>query len=130
MPGESERDRAGSRDEEELAVETEPVFDGCYLVTLEGELDLQSAPVLEEAIAGLHRQNARTLILNLEDCHFVDSTGLQVVLKSTRGLDGGTTELLLAGASGPVLKLFETTGVTNMVLVYETVEQAKHAALG
>jgi anti-anti-sigma factor len=121
---------ADGRGGDELTVEAERLFAGCHLMTLRGELDLDAAPVLEDVIAGLHRENARTLILSLEECTFVDSTGLQAVLKSARGLDSGGVELVLAGARGPVLRLLEATGVTNLALVYESVEQAKRAALG
>jgi anti-anti-sigma factor len=113
-----------------FSVDTEPVFDGCHLVTVRGALDLAAVPVLQERLARLHEQSARTLILALDECTFIDSTGLQAVLRSTKEFDDGGIDVLLAGVHGPVRRVFEVTGVTNMVLVFPTVEQAKRAALG
>jgi stage II sporulation protein AA (anti-sigma F factor antagonist) len=130
MPSEADGRGAYTRSGDELTVQAEPVFEGCHLMKLRGQLDLETAPLLKDVIAELDRENARTLILSLEECTFVDSTGLQAVLKSAKDLDSGGVKLLLAGARGPVLRLLETTGVTNMALVYESVDQAKRAALG
>jgi anti-anti-sigma factor len=121
--------KPGSQEKVPFSVDAEPVFDGCHLVTIRGELDLDTAPALKGKLDELHDQSARTLIVSLEECTFVDSTGLQAVLQATKGLDDGGTELLLAGVRGAVRRVFETTGVTNLVLVFPTVEQAKRAAL-
>jgi anti-sigma B factor antagonist len=120
----------GAQSDGDFSVETEKLSDDCYQVSVSGDLDLDSAPELRTTIDGLYGQRLRKLILGLTDCTFIDSTGLQAVLQSTRGLDHGDAELLLAGPRGPVRRVLDVTGVANMVLIYPTVEQARRAAVG
>ena len=114
----------------DFSVEAEKLSDDCYQVSVSGDLDLDSASELRATLDGLYEQELRTLILGLTDCTFIDSTGLQAVLQSTRGLDHGDTELLLAGPRGSVRRVLDVTGVSKMVLIYPTVEQARRAAVG
>src|SRR5687767_245427 len=106
-----------ARSDGDFSVETEKLGEGCYQVSVSGDLDLDSASELRAALDGLYEDKLRTLILGLTDCTFIDSTGLQVVLQSTRSLDHGDTELLLAGPSGSVRRVLDVTGVSNMVLI-------------
>ena len=46
-----------------------------------GELDLDTEPQLEEAIAAAHEQQAPRLVLDLRKLTFMDSTGLRLVIR-------------------------------------------------
>jgi anti-anti-sigma factor len=120
----------GAQSDRDFSVETEELSDGCYQVSVSGDLDLDSAPELRAALDGLYEHKLRTLILSLKDCSFIDSTGLQAVLQSTRGLDHGDIVLMLAGPSGSVSRVLDVTGVSKMMPVYPTVEEARRAAVG
>jgi len=87
--------------------------DGAVLLYLRGELDLGSAPLLRAALA---RLGGRTVVIDLGDLTFMDSTGLAVLLENRRE-DGG---LRIRGATGRVRALLERTGVLAVLAVEET----------
>jgi anti-sigma B factor antagonist len=80
------------------------------IVHLAGELDLATAPELEETLNAL-RPVCERIILDLADLEFIDSTGLRlaVVEHGRASMDG--FEFVVAGASGPVLRVLQLTGL-------------------
>jgi anti-sigma B factor antagonist len=90
-----------------------------HRLLLAGELDIASAPILEAAIEGLCENGTGTIVLDLSQLTFMDSTGLRAVLAADRLCNGNGHGLSLAGANGAVQRLFELTGVTG-ALRFET----------
>jgi anti-sigma B factor antagonist len=80
------------------------------IVHLAGELDIGTAPALAEALRSLERPCER-IILDLTSLEFIDSTGLRlaVVEHGRANMDG--FEFVIAGATGPVLKVLRLTGL-------------------
>jgi anti-sigma B factor antagonist len=76
-----------------------------------GEVDLASAPELDERLRELRESGFDRIVLDLAHVSFMDSTGLRVILDwdETAHRDGLNFELL----PGPenVQRLFEITGV-------------------
>lgn len=54
--------------------------DGTYVVTVNGELDVYSAPQLESELAELHQKNVRSVVVDLTECEFIDSTALGLLV--------------------------------------------------
>ena len=80
------------------------------IVRLTGELDIATAPELSDLLHGLEPSCER-IILDLAGLEFIDSTGLRltVVEHGRATMDG--FEFVIAGASGPVLKVMRLTGL-------------------
>ena len=57
---------------------------GSGTVHLMGELDLASAPILRRALAELYREGTSSLVLDLSDLAFVDSTGLSELVAALK----------------------------------------------
>jgi anti-anti-sigma factor len=76
-----------------------------------GEIDLTSAPKLEEEIQSLIEQSVNTLTLDLSSVAFMDSTGLRVLLKATKLLEGSGGKVVLREPSEPVRRLLEVSGL-------------------
>jgi len=96
-----------------LVVREEVGSGGLHWLLLAGELDLASTPELEARIERLCVDGASVLVLDLSKLTFMDSTGLQAVLAATKRCAQDGLELLLAGATGAVQRLFELTGVRS-----------------
>jgi anti-anti-sigma factor len=73
------------------------VADKTAIVHVAGELDLATAPELEEVLHGLERECAR-IVLDLSHLAFIDSTGLRLaVIEHHRAtMDGFDTALPMA----------------------------------
>lgn len=82
-------------------------------VTLGGELDLSTAPDLQDALAEL-TDAPRRVVVDLSGLEFCDSTGLAALLGAHKTLsdNGGTLELL---APNPMLvNLVRITGLDDV----------------
>ena len=76
-----------------------------------GEIDLTSAPKLDEEIQSLIEQSVTRLTLDLSSVAFMDSTGLRVLLKASKLLEGHGGKVLLRQPSEPVRRLLERRGL-------------------
>jgi anti-sigma B factor antagonist len=76
-----------------------------------GEIDLTSAPRLDEEIQTLIEQSVTNLTLDLSSVAFMDSTGLRVLLKASKLIEGNGGKVLLREPSEPVRRLLEVSGL-------------------
>jgi anti-sigma B factor antagonist len=85
-------------------------------VTVEGELDVETAPALERELDRLDVE-AYDVRLDLSGVGFVDSMGLAVLLRAARRAAAAGRKLTLAGAAEPVtrlLRLLEIGGLFTL----------------
>lgn len=67
-------------------------------VHLHGELDISTAPRLEEHLRRIEADRPATLLIDLSDLDFMDSTGLRLVLAADgRARDAGRRVVLVQG---------------------------------
>ncbi len=93
-----------------LAVRSEREGD-VHLVELVGELDLDGAPRLEEELRQAEAGDADSIVVDLGQLEFIDSTGIRLlVMASERSPDGRLTIL-----RGPkqVHRVFEITDLAD-----------------
>lgn len=91
-------------------------------VTAVGEIDITSAPLLDEVLCEARNAEPFSLILSLEECTYCDSSGLSVILRHARR----TPHLLLVSPeSSDVRRLLRVSGVDELVQVVSSVEAAR-----
>ena len=98
--------------------------DGIKVVTVEGEIDIYTAPRLRELLIDLAGKGNYRLIVDLDKVGFFDSTGLGVLvgaLKRVRPHDGW---LDLVCTQKRILNIFKITGLTRVFGIYQSVDQA------
>jgi anti-anti-sigma factor len=83
-------------------------------VTVGGELDIVAAPGLGEALSDAIDASAGDLELDLRDCSFIDSRGLQVIIEAGRSLAENGRSLALENPQPHVRRLFETAGLDRI----------------
>ncbi len=76
-----------------------------------GEIDLTSAPRLDDEIQALIEQSVTNLTLDLSSVAFMDSTGLRVLLKASKLIEGNGGRVVLREPSEPVRRLLEVSGL-------------------
>jgi anti-sigma B factor antagonist len=84
--------------------------DGMTVVIVVGEIDLATAPVLDEKLHAAISACDSRVIVDLDRVSFMDSSGLQVLVSHTLGADDGC-EVLLTRGSPQVHRLFEVSGM-------------------
>jgi anti-sigma B factor antagonist len=80
-------------------------------VTVSGDLDLSTADEFEEVVAGHVLGDAAEVVVDLSDVGFVDSAGINVLLKGRRLADQHGHRFRATRADGLVLEVLELTGV-------------------
>jgi anti-sigma B factor antagonist len=97
--------------------------DDTSLLSVEGDLDLASAPSLKWALADLQSAGSRHVVVDLARVTFIDSTALGVLVGAQRALDPGV-KLAIACSEENVLRIFELTGLDGMFEIVPTLQEA------
>jgi anti-sigma B factor antagonist len=84
--------------------------DGVAVMALSGELDIATAPILRENLAPFEGNGVSTIVLDLRDLTFIDSSGLLAFLEARRRAMSHGHRLIVSGASPAAQRLFELTG--------------------
>jgi len=103
--------------------------DRAYLVSVDGELDLYSAPQLQAELEAL-APDATDVVLDLTEVGFIDSTALGTTLASGGRLRDAGGRLALVAATPATRKLLGVVGVDRVVPVYDTSDAALEHLVG
>jgi len=96
-------------------------------VAVRGEVDLSVVPELELALETAIMESDGAFVIDLTDLEFIDSTGLQVLLRA-RGLLGREDRALaVVCPHGPVRRVFELSGLSELFAIYGSREEAAAA---
>lgn len=93
------------------------------VLTLTGEIDAYTAPRLREQLVELAGDN-KNLVINLEGVSFLDSTGLGVLVSGLKRFRSEGGDLVVVCTHPQVCKVFEITGLTKVIRLFESVEVA------
>jgi anti-sigma B factor antagonist len=94
-------------------VTVEPLEETC-LIRAGGELDRGTAERLSSALDAA-RADGMTVLLDLSDVSFIDSTGLRILLSSARSTDADDWALFIVRASSAVWRLVELTATRSQL---------------
>jgi anti-sigma B factor antagonist len=78
---------------------------------LHGELDLASAPLLENEIENASNGTGSAIVLDLQELQFIDSTGLRIILSAHERAKERGQDFMLTRGSQQVQRLLSITGV-------------------
>jgi anti-sigma B factor antagonist len=96
------------------------------VVSAEGEVDLHTAPQLDELLRSL---GADHVILDLTEAAFVDSTTLTVIVATDRRIHDQGGQLSIAAGNPTVARLFEISGLDQALDVHRTLAAAIESVL-
>ncbi|MCL6572375.1 MAG: anti-sigma factor antagonist [Bacillus sp. (in: Bacteria)] len=87
------------------------------LVFVSGEIDAFTAPKLREELLPLAEEPNKLVIVSLKDVSYLDSTGLGVFIGLFKELKKNNGELKLIDLSDRLKRLFEITGLSNIITI-------------
>jgi len=94
------------------------------VLSLDGELDMATAPRLQSAIDELALTAMPAMVLDLRELQFIDSTGLRVILAALQSARDRGQEFAITRGSPQVERLLSITGVTEHLRTIATPDQA------
>jgi anti-anti-sigma factor len=95
---------------EAFTVRTEQHGDAAVVVPT-GELDLATAPALEEALALAFDGGSGRVVLDLRELEFIDSSGLRTLLTARRQADTARAQFSLVAGHRGLERTLEIAGV-------------------
>ena len=94
------------------------------VVVLDGELDMATAPRLQSAIDEAALAPTASVVLDLRELQFIDSTGLRVILAALQASRERGQEFAVTRGSAQVERLLSITGVAEHLRAIDSPEQA------
>jgi anti-anti-sigma factor len=110
MPGDDVDRAARTSKLGSLAVRSKRAGDA-HVIELIGELDLDGAPRLEEELKAVEASDAESIVVDLGELEFIDSTGIRLLVMAAERCTEGRFSLL----RGPrqVHRVFEITDLAD-----------------
>jgi anti-sigma B factor antagonist len=93
-------------------------------LAVRGELDMGTAPALDDALAEAIRESDGALVVDLSGVEFLDSSGLQVLMRARALLGREDRALAVVCPFGRVRRVFELAGVSELFALYASREAA------
>jgi anti-anti-sigma factor len=99
---------------------------GVRTISVRGELDLSTAPDLEAPLEQALDSGEGSVLIDLSDCEFIDSTGIALIVRAWQRLDGGENgrALVICSHNEQVRRVLEITGLELSIPVHGTREEA------
>jgi anti-anti-sigma factor len=99
---------------------------GVRTISVRGELDLSTAPDLEGPLEQALESGEGSVLIDLTECEFIDSTGIALIVRAWQRLDGGedSRNLVLCSQNEQVRRVLEITGLELSIPVHLTRDEA------
>jgi anti-anti-sigma factor len=96
-------------------------------VAVHGEVDISVAGALETALDAAIRDSVGAFVIDLSELEFIESTGLHVLLRARGMLGREDRALVVVCPHGPVRRVFELSGLSELFVLYGSREEAASA---
>jgi anti-sigma B factor antagonist len=93
------------------------------VVAVHGELDLNAADPLRNALENGHRRGHR-IVVDLVGATFIDSTALGIIAASAKQLDGSGGSLTVVASDPRIVRIFKLTGLDRTIRVERSLAEA------
>jgi anti-sigma B factor antagonist len=93
-------------------------------VAVHGEVDIAVVEPLEATIDGAIRDSVGAFVIDLSDLQFIESAGIHVLLRARGLLSREDRQLVVVCPFGPVRRVLELAGVSELFVLYPSREEA------
>lgn len=99
---------------------------GVRTISVRGELDLSTAPDLEGPLEEALESGEGSVLIDLAQCEFIDSTGIALIVRAWQRLDSGENgrALVICSQNDQVRRVLEITGLELSIPVHTTRDEA------
>ena len=111
-----------------FTVEPAPLL-GAPGVLVRGDVDIDTAPRLTEAIDAAIRETRGAFVVDLCEVDFLDSSGVNVLVRARAVLGREDRSLVVICPPGPARRIFESAGIADLLALFESREEAAASLL-
>ena len=107
-----------------LTVSRETADEGkAVRLRVSGEIDMSTVPTFEDALSAAQGEKPERMMIDLSEVNFMDSSGLNALVRARNALEDTGVELVISGMSVQVRRLFEVSGLmTAFMFVHSSHE--------
>ncbi len=102
---------------------------GKVVIAVEGELDMNTAPLLQRELANVPASPDASVLLDLSGCEFIDSTGIALIVKAWQEREG-EDRFALCGVGDQVKRVLDITGLESTIPSHASREEALSRSQG
>ncbi len=99
------------------------------IVRFYGEIDCANAPTYRQELSSLLDETTQDVVFDFNATSFIDSSGIGLVLGRYNQLKFDHRTLILTGLNQVAYRLFELTGLFQIMPYYESIENLKEGIL-
>jgi len=104
---------------------TDKIENGINLVYLDGRFDANTSNIVEEFLKKLINEGSNKFVISMESVPYIASAGLRVVLATAKNLrQQHEGDLRLVALQPNVAKVFDISGLNNVLRLFEGAEEA------
>jgi anti-anti-sigma factor len=108
-----------------FAASSTQIDDGIRVIAVRGELDLSTAPELEGPLEQAVSPGDASVLIDLTECEFIDSTGIAMIVRAWQRLDGnGAHQVVICSNRDQVRRVLEVTGLELSIPIHADRDEA------
>ena len=92
---------------------------GKVTVELEGRLDTNTSPQLEDELAAVLDSTVELLVIDFANLAYISSAGLRVLLAAQKKMNR-QGEMIIRNVNGVIMEIFEVTGFVDILTFSES----------
>jgi anti-anti-sigma factor len=96
---------------------------GAYVVTLNGEINGQTYPVLENKLDQLLEEHPALIVLDMANVTYMSSAGIRVILKTKKTLSANAGKLIFMNLQPQIRKVFEIINALPSMRVFKDLRE-------
>lgn len=105
------------------------------MIGVRGELDLSTASDLERPLEDAISSGDASVLIDLSECEFIDSTGIALIVRAWQRLDrtadgDGDGRVVICSYNDQVRRVLEITGLELSIPIHSTRDEALAALRG
>lgn len=94
---------------------TQQEKDGAIIIKLAGDLDLAAAPEFRSGLEDVVNRPDVTLVLDVEDLTYIDSTGIGIIVSVVKVRDELNAPFIVRNIPAGIRRLFDMTGISRFL---------------
>ena len=107
-----------------FGIQDRTLDDGTRVVAVTGEIDLFTAPEFKQSVSAPIDDGVATVVVDLTDTTFIDSSSLGVLIGAHRRLLRLGGRLLVVCSNDAITKTFRITGLDSVFTIAATLDEA------
>jgi len=93
------------------------------VVRLSGALDLTSAPAADKVLTPLVATSPKVVVFDLAELRFLDSTGISLLLKARRNVEGKGGSVFITNMQPQIRKVFDIVKALPGTAVFQSMKE-------